>query len=62
MSLPKRFNDYVEACEHFNINLGLKLDEGEETQIKAYQLLGEFLDENNLSCEHTVDGYFEIKN
>lgn len=54
------FEDFIDACKHFNINLGLFEQTTIEAEIKAYQLLGEFLQEHNLACYFRLDGSFEI--
>lgn len=58
--LKLEFEDYISACKHFNINLGLFEQSTTEAEIKAYQLLTSFLKEHHLICHYRLDGKFEI--
>lgn len=58
--LALQFDDYITACKHFNISLGLFDQATIQSEIKAYQLLGKFLEDNNLGCHYKLDGTFEI--
>lgn len=57
---PLKFDSFFVACKHFNINLGLFIEETLEAEINAYQELGTFLCKNNLGCHFNLDGSFEI--
>lgn len=54
------FSDYTEACKHFFIDTGFEQSKSVTDDIKAYQLLGNYMVSNNLTFNQLVDGKFEI--
>lgn len=56
------FTDCISACKHFGINLGLGFNETDEEQARAYILLGQYLDQHNLSCNMKLSGEIKISN
>ena len=54
------FSDYTEACKHFFIDTGFEQSKSVIDDIRAYQLLGNYLVSNNLTFHQLCDGSFEI--
>lgn len=56
------FTDYIEACNHFNIDIGFIQSKSVADDIKAYLLLGDYMVANDLIYKQLNDGRFEVIN
>lgn len=54
------FSDYTEACKYYDIDTGFEQSQSVTDDIKAYQLLGNYMVSKILSFNQLNNGRFEI--